>query len=678
MAASTVVSASGQSRPFAAASGLTVAAVVAALTGTGLQILLRVSADVAVVSWELMQGSSFTLAASVLGGILLRHAAARSVGTVLLVSGASGAAAILLGSLGDLALLQGSPAAAALQLVTACLWPFFVVVPLTFLPLVFPSGILPGRLWRAVSGIAIVTIAALVLATATDATVPTGGLGGPPITNPLALPELSLILQAVAQPLALVAALASASALVVRWAKGSLLERQQVVMLAASVAVMLSLALVGPALPPPAFQLGVTVAPLLIVASIAVAVLRFELYDIHVVVHRVALYSTLTAALTAVFFAVYLVVLGIAAQIPSANSPWLAAAIGACVVVLCAEPGRRRLQARLERRFLGERGRPLVAMARLRDAMLELEDAAVLRSITGTIAGAVRSPGATVVLVEDGWLQTAPAEDDGWRRPLVLPLLYRQERLGELRVDRRTPGEAYGARDRELLMQLADQAAAIVYVLRRDAELAAARREAISLAAEERARLGRDLHDGLGPLLAGAGLTAEALRRGLEPGSTDEADAARLAERLRVAAGEVRRFAHGLQPTALADVGLARALHDHLRPLRGPGVPSFDLRIDVGSLPAAVEQAAYFVVLEAVGNVIRHAEASSAKVVVVRDPAALMIAVEDDGIGIAAPYVSGVGLSSMRRRVQALDGSFSIIPGASGGTTVTAIIPVPE
>ncbi len=107
----------------------------------------------------------------------------------------------------------------------------------------------------------------------------------------------------------------------------------------------------------------------------------------------------------------------------------------------------------------------------------------------------------------------------------MLPLVYRGERLGEMRVSPRTPGEPYGRVDRALLDQLANQTSALVYALRRDSELQSIRRRALESVAEERARLGRDLHDGIAPLLAGAGLTAEALRKGMTPGTADEQDA---------------------------------------------------------------------------------------------------------------------------------------------------------
>lgn len=461
-----------------------------------------------------------------------------------------------------------------------------------------------------------------------------------------------------------------------RWFRGTRLVRQQISLLAVSLLIFLCFQAGFPVLNINVFQFGMTISPLLVIAAVAVAVLRYELYDIHLVFKRVVIYASLTVLLTGLFLAVYLGVLVFAAQLSISSSPWPAVVVGGVVVVLCAEPGRRRLQELLERRVFGERGRPLVAMARLRESAIETDDQTVLNAITTTIAKVVKSPGAALELHENGRLNRVANLGVLTKRPFIIPLLYRQEQLGQLLVSRRTPTEEYGTRDRELLKQLGDQASSIVYGLRRDAELATARQEAVASAAEVRAQLGRDLHDGFAPLLAGAGLAAEALRRGFEPGSPDEASAARLAERLRTAAGEARRFAHDLQPAALANASLIVAVRDWIDCLPNTGLPAIELDADDGELPEAIEQASYFFVLEAVSNVIRHAEASKATVTIRCFPDSVLLSVEDNGTGLAAPYISGVGLTSMRQRIQAIDGSFDIRTGPAGGTIVKADIPV--
>ncbi len=195
--------------------------------------------------------------------------------------------------------------------------------------------------------------------------------------------------------------------------------------------------------------------------------------------------------------------------------------------------------------------------------------------------------------------------------------------------------------------------------------------------AEERARLGRDLHDSIAPLLAGAGLTAEALRKGMTPGTTDDEDAQRLASRLRNAATEIRRLAHDMQPTPVNDRGFEAALADYIATLEAPEIPQIRLHAEIArSLPTAVEQGAYLVALEALNNVVNHAHATHCEVSVALASNELVLSVMDDGVGLGQPYVSGIGITSMRSRVQALGGAFDLGAGPGGGTLLQARIPV--
>jgi signal transduction histidine kinase len=357
---------------------------------------------------------------------------------------------------------------------------------------------------------------------------------------------------------------------------------------------------------------------------------------------------------------------------------WVAVVV-AVGAVLAAEPVRRRIQTRLERRFLGERGDPLRVLSRLHATLSDgdEDEETVYSTITRTVATAVRSPSVSLALHRGTQVETVSITGTPQDDALVLPLVYRGERMGEMRVSPRTPGEPYGRVDRALLDQLANETSALVYALRRDTELQSTRRRALEIVADERARLGRDLHDGIAPLLAGAGLTAEALRKGMTPGTADEQDAERLASRLRNAATEIRRLAHDLQPAPVVDRGLKAALADYIATLDAPEMPKIRLRAEVtGPLPAAVEQGAYLVVLEALNNVVRHAHAEHCDVTLTLDSGELRLVVTDDGVGLGKPYVSGIGITSMRSRVQALGGVFDLGTAPHGGTLLQARIPV--
>jgi two-component system, NarL family, sensor kinase len=342
-----------------------------------------------------------------------------------------------------------------------------------------------------------------------------------------------------------------------------------------------------------------------------------------------------------VYFAVLAALSG---QVVAVRYRWLAVAI-ATTAVLAAEPVRRRIQIRLERRFLGERGDPLRVLARLHATLShgDEDETTVYATVTRTVAEAVRSPSVALALHRGPQIETVSVTGAQHDAALVLPLVYRGERLGEIRVSPRTPGEPYGRADQALLDQLANQTSALVYALRRDTELQSTRRRALEYVAEERAQLGRDLHDGIAPLLAGAGLMAEALRKGMTPGTDDEQDGERLASRLRNAATEIRRLAHDLQPAPVEDRGLETALSDYIATLDAPELPNIRLRTEM---------------------------------TVTLAPGELVVKVTDDGVGLSRPYVSGIGITSMRSRVQALGGVFDLGAAPDGGTLLQARIPV--
>lgn len=397
-------------------------------------------------------------------------------------------------------------------------------------------------------------------------------------------------------------------------------------------------------------------------------------------VRRFVVYASVVAVLTAVFVGVYFAVLVVlSSQAIDDRYRWWALLVAA-VAVIATDPLRRRVRASLERRLLGERGEPLRPLARL-DALTsvaEADDERVYQTIAATVAEAVRAPGVTLALQQATGISVVGSSGTATDDPLVMPLLHRGERLGELRVASRTPGEPYGHSDRALIDRLAHQAAALVYGLRRDSDISALRSEAIETLVEQRMALGRDLHDGLAPLLAGAGLTAEALRRGMPDDSPDAEEAARLASRLRTAASEVRRISHDLQPGPTGPQ-LTAMITDYVASVSGEKAPDFALTLEetTGSgLSAIAELAMSRVALEAITNVVRHAAATHAEVSLQRVGSEVVLRVSDDGRGIAQPYVSGLGITSMRSRVQALGGVFKLTPRDAGGTVLLARVPV--
>ncbi len=616
--------------------------------------------------WPVRELMSAAIAFSIGGAVLLGYRKARwPAGTLLICGLLAGIALLFAGLWWHRMLKHGGSIPDPLLIANGVATDLFIGLSLTVLPQLYPDGPLAGRLWKV---LLVVSAGLVVIAT---------------LMNEYNFPTIYDLAESyfwsTVVSLGWLIALAS---LLVRWLRGAALLRRQIVGFATVTVIMIAVFFVSteygsfPYLQPTAI---VTLWPLAVVISIAIAVLQYHLYDVRLVIRRVVVYGGLTIALTALFVGVYFAVLTtLSGQVVAVRYRWVAVAV-ATAAVLAAEPLRRRIQIRLERRFLGERGDPLGVLARLHAALSDgnEDENTVYATVSRTVATAVRSPAVALAVQRGPQIETVSITGTEQDAALVLPLVYRGERIGEMRVSTRTPGEPYGRVDRALLDQLGNETSALVYALRRDTELQAMRRRALETVAEERARLGRDLHDGIAPLLAGAGLTAEALRKGMAPDTADERDAERLAARLRNAATEIRRLAHDLQPTPVDNRRLEAALSDYVATLDAPEMPTIQLRADIArSLPTAVEQGAYLVVLEALNNVVGHAHAKHCEVSVALPSGELVLQVVDDGVGLRQPYVSGIGITSMRSRVQALGGVFDLGAAPDGGTLLRARIPV--
>jgi signal transduction histidine kinase len=239
-----------------------------------------------------------------------------------------------------------------------------------------------------------------------------------------------------------------------------------------------------------------------------------------------------------------------------------------------------------------------------------------------------------------------------------------------------------GAADRRLLEGLARQAGVAAYAVRLTTDLQRSRERLVAAREEERRRLRRDLHDGLGAQLAGLNVQAGSLRRLIphDPAAADEL-VVELREELRGAIADIRRLVYDLRPPALDDLGLVGALR---RLAERYGLEGQQPQVlveapeDLPRLPAAVEVAVYRITQEALTNVVRHAQAKRCivRLAVMKEDVALDIL--DDGVGIPAEPTAGVGLSSMRERAAELGGSCVVESVPKGGTRVLVCLPLPK
>jgi signal transduction histidine kinase len=462
---------------------------------------------------------------------------------------------------------------------------------------------------------------------------------------------------------------------------------------------------------------------ILIAAGVTVALLRYRLYDIDLIINRTLVY----AALTACVIGIYVLIVGYLGAALRVGSNPVISLVAAAVVAVLFQPLRERFQRGTNRLLFGERDDPYGVLARL-DTQLAfaIPTEAVLPTIVVTIATALKLPYAVISLAgheptagtaapalhgraaadkaSDGpnAAETTAVAPPGMQKarmtaaygsplsrgdsdtPLLqLPLSYGAETVGYLELAPRSGERSFSAADKRLLDNLAAHAGLVVHAVSLTADLQRARERLVTTREEERRRLRRDLHDGLGPQLASLTLTLTAARQLLarDPAAADSL-LVELAKHIQSAVRDIRRLVYELRPPALDDLGLVGALRDQAARAASGGL---DVRVEVGTplvaLPAAVEVAVYRVCVEALTNVTRHAQAHRCRIRLdlEHEPSRALIAeVIDDGIGLVPGRVAGVGLRSMRERAEELGGRWAVEALPGGGTRVCAHWPLPD
>jgi signal transduction histidine kinase len=425
-----------------------------------------------------------------------------------------------------------------------------------------------------------------------------------------------------------------------------------------------------------------------------IAILRYRLYDIDVVINRTLVYGALSACVVGI----YVLAVGALGALFQARGNLGVSLLATGAVAVLFQPLRSRLQRGVNRLMYGERDDPYAVTSRLgRRLEATLTPDAVLPTVVETIAQALKLPYAAILLKEGESFRTAAAYGTPRGEPEVLPLVYQREEIGRLALAPRAPGEGFSDADKRLLEDLARHAEVAVHAVRLTADLQRSRERLVATREEERRRLRRDLHDGLGPTLASLALKLDAARKLVrrKPGDAEEL-LSHLKDQTQDTVGDVRRLVYGLRPPALDDLGLVAAVRQQAEShgfvvdgfsgdtetVAGEdGLVLFSLAIpeDLPPLPAAVEVAAYRVAQEALTNVARHAHAKTCHVHLSLDEGAGVLGLEitDDGAGIPEDRVGGVGLSSMRERAEELGGTLAIEPEPEGGTRVLARLPLP-
>jgi two-component system NarL family sensor kinase len=430
---------------------------------------------------------------------------------------------------------------------------------------------------------------------------------------------------------------------------------------------------------------------LLLAVFACIAILRYKLYDIDLLINRTLVYGALSACIVGTYV-LAVVALGAVFQ---ARGNIAVSLVATAFVAILFQPFRSRFQRGVNRMMYGDRDDPSAVTSRLgRRIEATLAPEAVLPTVVETIAQALKLPYAAILLKEGEGFRSAAAYGSPTAEPEALPLVYQREEIGRLVIAPRAPGEQFSPADRSLLEDLARQAEVAVHAVRLTADLQSSRERLVSTREEERRRLRRDLHDGIGPTLTGVALQLNAVRKVLrsKPGDAEET-LARIERRTEETIAEMRRLTYGLRPPALDDLGLIPSIYQQAqsqgmveRPadtrtaerLENVRIFSIEAPDELQPLPAAVEVACYRIVQEALTNISRHAHAGSCHVrlSVDRGSGVLEVEITDDGVGIPEERVAGVGLTSMRERAEELGGTLAVERGPEAGTRVRARLPL--
>ena len=422
--------------------------------------------------------------------------------------------------------------------------------------------------------------------------------------------------------------------------------------------------------------------------AIGFSILKYHLYDIDLVINRTLVYGALTAIVASGYV---LIVTALGAILP-AEGTLLPSLLATGVIAALFAPLREWLQRGVNRLMFGRRDDPYVVLSQLgRLLSYSATPHTTLQTVVDTIATALRLPYAAIQLEQDSAYKISAEFGAKYGAAgagqIAIPLVHQNEVVGQLVVAPRSPGESLAPNDRQLLEDIAHQAGAVAHAVRLTAALQRSRQRLVTAREEERRRLRRDLHDGLGPTLASHTLKLDTAMELIH----EEPDAAieqlrDLHKQTQDIVADIRRLVHQLRPPALDDLGLVGAVQAHIQHNRRAGS---GLRFAVEAppaglppLPAAVELAAYRITMEAVTNVIRHARAESCQVRFILKSGlphpALQIHVSDDGQGLPEQLHYGVGVTSMHERAEELGGRVVIEPAEGDGTHVYAELPLPK
>jgi signal transduction histidine kinase len=628
------------------------------------------------------------------GWSIVSRQARNAIGWILLAIPLVGAFALFCGDYATQA-LKTDPGSLLFGVAAAWFDRWLIILVLTsFIPLflLFPDGRVPSPRWRPVLWVAIVAPAITLIAFALTPGPMTGAfadLTDVTVTNPLGVDALAGPLHTITLVAGLVTFLMvfpSCAAIVVRY-RGATGEVRQQIRWLAFVGVLFTVELV----------VGILVTSLVgddtslgdVVGSISfavwfltllggipiacgIAILKYHLYDLDVVVRKTAVFGLLAVFIAAVYAAV---VSGLGALVGGHDATL--SFVAAAVLAVAFQPARERARRVADRLVYGHRATPYEVLADFSSRVGDAYDADdVLPRMAQVLASGTGATSATVWLRVGGDLHPiakSPADAEPGRDH-VAEVVHQGASLGELSVTMPV-SDPIGPAKEKLIRDLAAQAGLVLRNVGLIEELRASRQRLVAAQDEERRRIERNLHDGVQQQLVALNVQLGLL------GKTADRDpakvpalAAQLQGRATEALEDLRDLARGIYPPLLADQGLAAALESQARKA---AVPTSIATDGVGRYDRAIESAVYFCSLEALNNVAKYAGASRARIELTQLDDRLLFTVRDDGVGFDPNVTAyGTGLQGMADRLDAIGGSIAVDSQPGAGTVVTGTVPV--
>jgi signal transduction histidine kinase len=363
--------------------------------------------------------------------------------------------------------------------------------------------------------------------------------------------------------------------------------------------------------------------------------------------------------------------------------------IAALIVLLTTRRVYRWLRVGINDLIYGQHDDAFALMATVHPHLATMTaPQAILPTIAATIAQTLKLPYVAIEAQDAAHDANTPLEGVFGIAPLGaamvhLPLRYQETNIGELRVAARRSDEALSQSDLSVLGDLARQVGIALYAAQLTADLQRSRTRLVTAREEERRRIRRDLHDGLGPALANFAMRLEQARESLPPGAGEANGVlAQLTLQAQTTIADVRRLVYELRPPTLDEYGLVSALREYLHRMEPKGITAtLEAPTELPPLPAAVEVAVFRIVQEAFNNAVKHAQAHAITIALTIQQVGesshfLGVEIWDDGIGLPADHPVGIGLHSLRERAEELGGTCLIRNGPRGGTQVIAQLPL--